>query len=250
MDRELFGDMIEGKHKPIKRRTGLALLNDLLAANPKAMADFLDAIRAGASWNAAAAFLNVKPDTIQRWMVRGKSSKSGPYAKFYRQTMQALQESTIIAEAKVKERNPELWLRNGPGRWVNDQWREDGKQVDVNFEGSLVQGGKIQVQHVDIMAALKEIKAAGVPLDHLTLAATEMPDEITDNDEDDLDDDQTDTMGTNYLGSGKWRSDLPSLPELLRGKSPVIDTKTQEDTLGEITTVKPKTLEERLKNLK
>lgn len=250
MDRELFGGIIDGTDKPRKRRTGLALLNDLLSANPKAMSDFLDAMRAGASWQAAAAFLHVKPDTVQRWMARGKASKSGPYAKFYRQTMQALQESTIVAEAKVKEKNPELWLRNGPGRLVNDQWRDDGKQVDVSFEGSLVQNGKIQVEHVDILAALKEIKAAGVPLDHLTLAATDMPDEISENDEDDMDDDQINTMGTNYLGDGRWKSDLPSLPAPLRDKSPVIDTKIQEDTFGEITTVRPKSLAERLKNLK
>ena len=117
MDRDMFANMVDGTDKPRRRRTGLTMLNDLLGANPKAMSDFLDAIRAGASWNAAAAFLNVKPDTVQRWMARGKSSKTGPYAKFYRQTMQALQESCIVAEAKVKEKNPELWLRNGPGRY-------------------------------------------------------------------------------------------------------------------------------------
>lgn len=249
MDRDMFDKIVTGTDRPRKRRTGLALLNDLLNANPKAMADFLDAIRAGASWQAAAAFLHVKPDTVQRWMARGKASKTGPYAKFYKQTLQALQESCIVAEAKVKERNPELWLRNGPGRLVNDQWRDDGKQVDVNFEGSMVQNGRIQVEHVDVVAALKEIQAAGVPLDHLTLQATDMPDEVSD-DEDDLDDDQVNTAGTNYLGDGRWKSNLPALPEPLRSRSPVIDVKIQEETIGEITTVKPMTLAERLARLK
>ena len=247
MDRDMFANMVDGTDKPRKRRTGLTMLNDLLGANPKAMSDFLDAIRAGASWNAAAAFLNVKPDTVQRWMARGKSSKTGPYAKFYRQTMQALQESCIVAEAKVKEKNPELWLRNGPGRLVNDQWRDDGKEADINFEGSLVQNGKIQVQHVDIVAALKEIKAAGVPLDHLTYTANEIPE---DESEDDEDEDQAGSMGTNYLGQGKWNSNLPSLPAPLQGRSPEIDRTLQEKTHGEITQPKPKSLAERLANLR
>ncbi len=227
----------------------MRMLDDLLRTNPKAMVDFLDAIRAGASWLSAAAFLRVKPDTIQRWMLRGKTAKSGPYAKFYRQTMQALQESTIVAEAKVKERNPELWLRNGPGRLVNEQWRDDGKQVDINLEGQLNQSGTLQVQHVDVVAALKEIQKAGIPLDHLTLNALEMPDEQAGDDG--LDNDQVDTSGTNYLGDGKWRSNLPSLPEPMASRSKaVVDIKTLESSHGEITTVKPKTLLERLKALK
>jgi hypothetical protein len=224
------------------------MLDDLLRTNPKAMTDFLDAIRAGASWNSAAAFLRVKPDTIQRWMARGKAAKSGPYAKFYRQTMQALQESTIVAEAKVKERNPELWLRNGPGRLVNEQWRDDGKQVDINLDGQLNQSGTLQVQHVDVVAALKEIQKAGIPLEHLTLNALEMPDEKVD---DELDNDQVDTSGTNYLGDGKWRSNLPSLPEPMASRSKsVVDIKTLESTNGEVVSVKPKTILERLNALK
>jgi hypothetical protein len=84
--------------------------------------------------------------------------------------------------------------------------------------------GKVQVQHVDVIAALKEIKAAGISLDSLTLEAVKIQQRDEAEDDGDPEDaNEATSVGTNYLGHGKHHSFNPSLPGPMRVSTEAIE---------------------------
>ena len=222
MSDDTFDRLAAGK--TVRKRIQTTI-KDLDSISPERWSAFINALEAGASWQAAAGVLNVSPTTVKAWMERGKGARSGPYRRFYAQVVQALQMATAVAEAKVKDRNPEKWLRDGPGRHVNDEWRDDGtsNEVEVNVQGQ-VGGGMLQIAPVDIIAALKELKSANVNLDHLTrdqaaltgavLAREEFNADGSPVDDDDEEDGES-SVGTNYTENGRWTSHNTQLPPLL-----------------------------------
>jgi hypothetical protein len=169
--------------------------------------------------------------------------------------MKALQEATVVAEVQVAQKNPENWLRNGPGKMINPEWREDGKKVEVEVSGELQTTGKLTVAHVDVVAAMRELKDAGVSLDMIAMEQSELP-RGADVDDGDEGESLADKTGTNYVGDGMWTSDNPSLPMNLQTSlqnQGVIKTKVNrvvlEDTDGEVVTPVKKDWRERLKGL-
>lgn len=257
MDSDTFDKIVtnEATGKLSRRRSGLALIEDIQRTSPERWETFLSALRSGASYKAAAGLIGVAPETITRWMERGRGARSGPYKRFFRAVMKSLQEATAIAEVQVAQKNPENWLRNGPGKLVNPEWREDGKKVEVEVSGEVATSGKLTVAHVDVVAAMRELKAAGVSLDMITMEQHELPKGV---DAEDGDDGETlaDKSGTNYVGDGLWVSDNPSLPLNLQQNltsQGVIKTKVNrqvlEDTNGEVVVPVKKDWRERLKGL-
>jgi hypothetical protein len=223
MDELIFSDLINGRAKKVTTPMTIARLKEIEKVAPDKISRFLGALRGGAGFAAAAGLLGMSPETIKRWMGRGASARSGPYRQFYLSVISALQVATTLAEVKVKEMNPLKWLQNGPGRYVTDDWHEQPRKVEVDVDQSVqVQGGytvegKVQVQHVDVISALKELKAAGISLDSLTLEAVKIQQRDEAEDDGDPDDENEATsVGTNYIGHGKHHSYNPSLPSKMR----------------------------------
>ena len=215
MDRDRFGQILAKPDEPgrmSRKRRGLALIADVQQYDPERWETFIAALRSGASFRAAAGILGVQPETISRWLERGRGARQGAYRRFYRAVMKALQEATAIAEIKVLERNPENWLRNGPGKVVSPEWREDGKKVEVEVTGGIETSGKLQVAHVDVVEALKHIQAAGLDVGVLTRSQAELHvvEGMAEDDQDE--DDAAGRRGTNYVGDGTWASENPCLP--------------------------------------
>lgn len=210
--------------KPVRKRLQTTI-KDLDSVSPERWSAFINALEAGASWNAAAGVLRVSPTTVRAWMDRGSGARSGPYRKFYNQVTEALQMATAVAEAKVKERNPEKWLRDGPGRHISPEWRDDGREdeIAVNVQGQVASQGVLQIATVDITAALRELQSAGVNLEHLTRDQSALTGAVLAKEEfnadgspvDDDEDDAVETAGTNYAENGRWTSHNTQLPPLL-----------------------------------
>jgi hypothetical protein len=152
------------------------------------------------------------------------------------------------------------WLKNGPGRHVTDDWQDSPREVDVNVQvdGQITTNGRVQIEHVDVVEALKHLKNAGVSLDSLTLEAVKInaKTEVDEDDESDSLDDEATKQGTNYLEHGKHYSHNPSLPVAMRERVQAIEHNPKsasmankiQDSLEALDIVVPqKTILERLK---
>ena len=259
----IFMDAVhpDGSRLPKDRMT-ITRLRELEKISPQRISQFLGALRAGASFKTAAGILNISPITVSRWMERGRASKSGPYKQFHDRVIGAIQVAATVAEAEVKAKNPLAWLKNGPGRHVTDDWQDSPREVDVDVnvqvDGQITTNGRVQIEHVDVVEALKHLKNAGVSLDSLTLEAVKInaKTEVDEDDESESLDDETTKQGTNYIGHGKHYSHNPSLPVAMRERVQAIEHNPKsasaankiQDSLEAVDIVVPqRTILERLK---
>lgn len=186
---------------------------------------FLKYVSAGVSMRAAAEAIRINSDTVWVWYHRGaaaeqaQSKQDAPYRRFYRLIHARLQQATAVAEATVKSENPIAWLKQGPGRVISPEWSQpEVQQVE------LIQSGPSQetlpVPQADILAALQELRAAGI--ENLG-QIVEGQFAVKNSDEEEFDEDSGDKVssrGTNYMEDGNWRSHNPSLPAALRPAPP------------------------------
>lgn len=222
MDDGIFFSIVNGKTIPTPRsktKNSIARVMELERIDPTRMQAFLSALESGSSYSAAAGFLHITPDTMRRWMERGRTAKSGPYKQFHRRVIGSIQKAAAIAGIKVKEMQPLAWLQKGPGKEVGDDWSDQPKQVQVEVSGGITQSGKVRIEHVDMIQALRELQSAGVSLESLTMEAIKIGarDEETEGLDDE--DESPDTQGTNYLGNGKYSSTNPSLPQIVSDRT-------------------------------
>ena len=118
------------------RRSKLAAL---LEDQQEKYAQALQYLRLGATLTAVAGYLEVSPDTITRWLNRGRESSKGKYRRFWRDVTSAVAHAAIMVEVEVKVSNPMAWLKNGPRRLLGDEWRDDPNQhqsIEVQGEVS------------------------------------------------------------------------------------------------------------------
>lgn len=182
---------------------------------------FLQYVGAGVSMKAAAQAIKINSDTVYVWYRRGEqaelqeSKQDAPYRRFYRMVHAQLQKATAVAEATVKSENPLVWLKQGPGRVVSPEWSQPELQ-----QVELIQTGPVQetlpVPQADILAALKELQAAGIEnLGQIVEGQFAVKDE-SDAEYEEGSGDKVSSRGTNYMEDGNWRSHNPSLPAALR----------------------------------
>lgn len=251
LDDSIFADVMNGR-KPKRPPMTISRLIEVERIRPDIIAKFLAAVRAGAGFTTAAGLLGVSPETVKRWMERGSTAKKGPYRQFYDKVMNALQVAGVVAEAKVKEMQPLQWLKAGPGRWVTDDWQDQPKRIEqtVEVQGGYTVEGKVQIQHVDVISALKELKSAGISLDSLTLEAVAIQSKDEAEEGDPEDEDEATSVGTNYLGYGKHHSFNPSLPQKMRTSVEAIEVhpESKNQKLEEVGVTTP-SLMDRLKRM-
>ena len=154
--------------KTLRAKSKIAVILGLERTEPEKMARFLTALQMGATPNAAAGILGLSPNVMSRWLERGRLARRGPYKVFWSKVVTAVQEAAIVAGVRVREKDPMAWLTRGPGRLTGDDWTDQPRQVEVQLSGGVTTGGKIQVEHVDMLSALRELKQSGVSLDDLT----------------------------------------------------------------------------------
>ena len=102
-------------------------------------------VRAGAFETQAARAAGIDPSTLRRWKERGRG-RSGPFREFLEDLERAAGEARVIAEARVFNENPGMWLRLGPGRERPD---EPGWTESVKHEHSGPDGGAIPIELID-----------------------------------------------------------------------------------------------------
>lgn len=107
-----------------------------LPGRPKLLTDevrdrFMTALRAGNSQADAARYAGLKPDTVEKWMRRGRGVHQRPatpeYVEFYRLAEESKAAARVyvvgnlVARSRVDTRAAEVWLRvhGGP------EWRDD-----------------------------------------------------------------------------------------------------------------------------
>jgi len=186
------------------------------------LAKFLEYCEMGVSMNAAGEALGVSSDTIYVWYHRGREAGPKPaktealYRRFYRKVHAALQRATIVAEAVIKQDSPLVWLKNGPGRLINEGWAVP-EQMQIQVQNN--QPDTLAIPQGDLAAALRELRDAG--LSDLTQVIDGQFNRITeDGDEFGEDGDQVSLQGTNYGGNGHSTGNNPSLPKLMQPRRP------------------------------
>ena len=143
------------------RRSKLAAL---LEDQHEKYAQSLQYLRLGATLTAVAGYLEVCPDTITRWLNRGRESSKGKYRRFYVDIMAAVSHASMLCEIEVKQSSPMQWLKNGPRRLLGDEWRDDvGTSIEVGGQiDHIAYDGLAPASSNTLAAALVELKNAGL----------------------------------------------------------------------------------------
>lgn len=122
-------------------------------------------LRLGATPSAVAAAIGLHPRTIYMWISKGRKAKtSSIYRKFYDDVVHAVGHASVVVEAKIKLDQPMAWLRYGPRRLLDDQWRDDAEiQVGIEHHDSTQHDdSRAPVSDKSVSEALLELRNAGI----------------------------------------------------------------------------------------
>ncbi len=100
-------------------------------------AQIVAAIRAGGYPHVAAEAWGVPKDIFEAWLKRGNAKNSlDPYRSFARDVRQAFAQARLRAEMTGFEKDPKLWLVNGPGRESEQRpgWSVSVKPMETTAE--------------------------------------------------------------------------------------------------------------------
>lgn len=99
-----------------------------------------------ASIKASAARIGINPNTLTRWIMRGKQEEEGVYRELFDRIVVALGQATAECEVELSNMKPEFYLKHGPGRIllgnVYNTNTEDPTTV-FGLDGSISSGGEI-----------------------------------------------------------------------------------------------------------
>lgn len=152
----------QGSIAPSERMTKLRRLMEF---NPDTYEQMLQYFRLGATIGAVTAALGIRRDTFNHWMEKGRQNKTGSYAKFYADVHKAIGHAAVLVESDIKVSQPMAWLKNGPRRVLDDEWREGDNEVTVNHVGSIEHDhydGRAPADDETLAAALIELRNAGL----------------------------------------------------------------------------------------
>ena len=131
-----------------------------LIGNADRMATLLQYIRAGAYPYVAAGAIGIRESTWRGWMSKGANNDGRAYVALYEQVTRAVCEASVVAESSVLDRQPKQWLERGARRSIGDDWIDDARD-DVN---AISGEGVSAPTHADMLAALTELRRAGIDL--------------------------------------------------------------------------------------
>jgi len=95
------------------------------------------------SLKAAAMTIGIRPDTLTRWLRKGKEEEEGVYRLFYDGCVSAISHAVVDAEIELNQSDPKFYLTRGPGKTiVGDIYNIAAKgELDYGLDGSIAPAG-------------------------------------------------------------------------------------------------------------
>ena len=96
------------------------------------------------SLKAAALCIGITPDTLTRWIQKGKANGDSVYGKFYRECVSAISHAVVDAEMDINQQKPEFYLTRGPGKLiVGDIYNVDASgELEYGLDGTVSPAGQ------------------------------------------------------------------------------------------------------------
>ena len=135
---ELTSEQLQFKSGIRQRRRGK--LDELMAsdAGRQAIDEMIMFIASRASVRSAAARIGVNPNTLTKWLMRGKQEEEGPYRELWDRVVIALGQATAEAEVELNQMKPETYLTKGPGRiLLGDFYNTELPTAEYNVDGTI-----------------------------------------------------------------------------------------------------------------
>ena len=135
---ELTSEQLQFKATIKRRRTGL--LERMMQSDKgnRAIDEMIMFIASRASVRSAAARIGVNPNTLSKWLSRGKQESEGVYRELWDRVVIALGQATAEAEVELNQMKPETYLTKGPGRiLLGDFYNTELPTAEYNVDGTI-----------------------------------------------------------------------------------------------------------------
>lgn len=135
---ELTSEQLQFKATIKRRRTGL--LERMMQSDEgnRAIDEMIMFIASRASVRSAAARIGVNPNTLTKWLSRGKTDSEGVYRELWDRVVIALGQATAEAEVELNQMKPETYLTKGPGRiLLGDFYNTELPTAEYNVDGTI-----------------------------------------------------------------------------------------------------------------
>ena len=135
---ELTPEQLQFKSGIRQRRRGK--LDELMdsEAGRRAIDEMILFIASRASVRSSAARIGVNPNTLTKWISRGKQESEGVYRELYDRVVVALGQPTAQAEVELNQMKPEFYLTKGPGRvLLGDIYNTELPGAEYNIDGTV-----------------------------------------------------------------------------------------------------------------
>ena len=135
---ELTSEQLQFKSDIRQRRRGK--LDELMdsEAGRLAIDEMIMFIASRASVRSAAARIGVNPNTLSKWLSRGKTDSEGVYRELWDRVVVALGQATAEAEVELNQMQPKTYLTKGPGRiLLGDFYNTELPTAEYNVDGTV-----------------------------------------------------------------------------------------------------------------
>ena len=135
---ELSNEQLQFKSGIRQRRRGK--LDELMDSDEgnRAIDEMIMFIASRASVRSAAARIGVNPNTLTKWISRGKQEEGGVYRELYDRVVIALGQATAEAEVELNQMQPKTYLTKGPGRiLLGDFYNTELPTAEYNVDGTI-----------------------------------------------------------------------------------------------------------------
>ena len=126
---------------------------------------FLQYIRVGADPISACAAIGVAVRSLHTWLAIGAQGLDDNATTLYRETIKAIGEALVTAEAEIKLKDPKWWILNGPKKYLGaDLYRKTIEQIEAADQDTKQD---TESNAIDYMEALIELRSAGIDLNNM-----------------------------------------------------------------------------------
>jgi hypothetical protein len=109
--------------------------------------EMLLAIESRASLVAASGMIGIHPNTLTKWIAKGKEDSEGIYKQFYDDVILAISKAVTSAEIEVNIQSPKFYLQRGFARvLLGDVYNIDSLPLEAtyNLDGTVGDGDDLQ----------------------------------------------------------------------------------------------------------